>query len=959
MLKRLTIFFVFLSTFINVYAQYYTSELCKEWLMEDINRGRFEYAIKDLDGITDWRFVPPFKFIEVDFNKVDTFLVYLSSLDIANDKLDSVIVYASFYARYCGEKYHARGFNFEKIAQEYTFKALKYAEFVYGKNHPACLHLYENIAVSYMVLENGSMAVQYFQKAKEIVQNQPSQDLAELARILSGLCAAYTQIGEYQKGEDACLGSLKIRETTLGDTLSHGYALNLDNYCSVLDGHKNFKKAIEKAQKALYIRSEILKDYGLDYARELNNIGVLYIKLDQLDEAEYNCQKAIRVLDSLSLSVHPQYTSTLISLASICQIRHAYTDAEQYYHYALSIQQTNGDTLGPLYAGLYNNLGVLFESQMNYKKAKEYYEKALVMRRKIYGKHHLEYAVSLKHVSDISFKEKDYSKGLNYFQSCVDILKENYIPLVNYLSDNQREKYWNYARDYFLNDYPSFAYRGYPHNPSISKWVYDNELFIKGLLLSSSNAVKNSILESNDDTLIRKWIELTEKKQQIMAWEKKHPQSTKLISLKEYTENLEKEVTRASATYRENMRQWEITWDSIKAALEPNQVAIEYVCASLDGDSKMYYAMLLRDTSFSPIMIPLFEEDEISSRLRNIIPQNWLTLSQHIWNNILPYLKEGESVYFAPVGLLHQIPIENLPYDSIRTMNDVFNMVRLSSTREIVLHPKTYHNKTAALFGDINYYASIDELAGESARYGTFASRSLKNDTIDRGRVTYLPGTREEIENIQQTLLSSHINVVSFSKVSATEESFKALSGTHTNIIHLATHGFYWEDPTAKQEKFFAQHISGLGEEFQLNVSIDPLDRCGLLFAGANTALSGHSNRIPKNVQDGVLTAKEISNMDLRDADIVILSACETGLGDISGEGVFGLQRAFKMAGAQSILMALWKVDDEATKTLMTAFYRYYCQGNNKRQALRLAQQEVRKNGYSNPYYWAGFVLLD
>ena len=120
------------------------------------------------------------------------------------------------------------------------------------------------------------------------------------------------------------------------------------------------------------------------------------------------------------------------------------------------------------------------------------------------------------------------------------------------------------------------------------------------------------------------------------------------------------------------------------------------------------------------------------------------------------------------------------------------------------------------------------------------------------------------------------------------------------------------------------------------------MNRCGLLFAGANTALSGHSNRLDKGVQDGILTAKEISALDLRGADIVVLSACETGLGDVSGEGVFGLQRAFKIAGAQTMLMALWKVDDDATRMLTTAFYRHYSQGMSKRQAFRMAQQEVR-----------------
>jgi CHAT domain-containing protein len=204
-----------------------------------------------------------------------------------------------------------------------------------------------------------------------------------------------------------------------------------------------------------------------------------------------------------------------------------------------------------------------------------------------------------------------------------------------------------------------------------------------------------------------------------------------------------------------------------------------------------------------------------------------------------------------------------------------------------------------------------------------------------------LPGTKIEVDSIEFMLKQKHVRVNTYRGRSATEESFKALSGQGKNILHLATHGFYWPEKEAQQQKFFTQN-STIESDVQQALPIDPLNRCGLLFAGANTALGGHSNRLDKGVQDGILTAKEISALDLRGADIVVLSACETGLGDVSGEGVFGLQRAFKIAGAQTMLMALWKVDDDATRMLTTAFYRYYSQGMSKRQAFRMAQQEVR-----------------
>ena len=352
----------------------------------------------------------------------------------------------------------------------------------------------------------------------------------------------------------------------------------------------------------------------------------------------------------------------------------------------------------------------------------------------------------------------------------------------------------------------------------------------------------------------------------------------------------------------------------------------------------------------------------------------------------MPYLNEGETVFFSPTGILHQLAIENLPFTESNTMGDRYNLVRLSSTRELAIHQPAIPHKTATLYGGISYDVSADELQAQSAAYPSLAFRSVINDTINRGRVGYLPGTKSEIEGIQTALSNKKVRVQTYTSSAANEESFKALSGTRQNILHIATHGFYWADST----------------------NIDPMERSGLLLAGANMTLSGHSDRLPEGVQDGILTAKEISTLDLRETDIVVLSACETAQGVITGEGVFGLQRAFKMAGAKTIMMTLWQVNDRATNLFMTSFFRHYSQGMSKRQAFRLAQQEVRnytgegssddskalmsgkermqsksnltshqpsevsgqksdvsgqKSGvshpYASPYYWAGFILLD
>jgi CHAT domain-containing protein len=292
-------------------------------------------------------------------------------------------------------------------------------------------------------------------------------------------------------------------------------------------------------------------------------------------------------------------------------------------------------------------------------------------------------------------------------------------------------------------------------------------------------------------------------------------------------------------------------------------------------------------------------------------------------------------------------------------MSDTYNLVRLSSTRELVMRNKNTPHNTATLYGGIQYQMDSTLMFAESEKYPDLAvNRSLDADTLDRGGIKPLPGSKKEVEKIATLLQNNQLQAKLFTATNANEESFKALSGQHQNILHIATHGFFWTDSIARRKDYFAQNQS-IEDNLNLPTTADPLNRCGLLFAGAQTAWSGHSAELPKGVQDGILTAKEISLLDLRDADLVVLSACETGKGEISGDGVFGLQRAFKQAGAQTIIMSLWPVNDAATQLLMTEFYKNWITNKqSKREAFRNAQNTVREN-FEEPVYWAGFIMLD
>ena len=235
-----------------------------------------------------------------------------------------------------------------------------------------------------------------------------------------------------------------------------------------------------------------------------------------------------------------------------------------------------------------------------------------------------------------------------------------------------------------------------------------------------------------------------------------------------------------------------------------------------------------------------------------------------------------------------------------------------------------------------------------------YAMRGLQLDSL-RGKLNYLSASKTEVEKISEQMNQHGIKTTLYVEQVGNEESFKALSGKKTPIIHLATHGFFFKNDEAKV-KPFSRMMSMDQERPRPDNS---LRRSGLAFAGAQKAWDGEE--IPKGIDDGVMLAQEIASMDLAGTDLVVLSECETGLGEINSEGVFGLQRAFKKSGVQTLVMSLWKVHDEATALFMQTFYENLLSGKSKRDSFAAAQMALRKHrDYGkDPYYWAGFIMLD
>ena len=819
----------------------------------------------------------------------------------------------------------------EKEQAQLLFQEIMELAAGHPREDSICSEMYNKIGLLY---DDFLTREKYFLIALEY--SKSSSRPSDRASILNNLGLLYSHNRMYAKAEEMFFEAFKLhqidRDTITGIGHYASYASLLKNISELLYEELSLGWDENKYKQALYYADLALEEfmrhggyYDLDYAVGLHN------------------------------------KAHILSLANNEM-------ANKLYVEALNIRRGILGENSPLCASTYNALGVLY-SNTDLKTSQNYYEKAL----QIYLKTNTNPNEVYFNLTLLFFEQGMIEQAISYLQKYFDEVKKNVQLTFGGLTESQRKDFWSQYQDYLPN-YTHSIVASSNKTKQAASLSYDMSLFTKSILLETTKQRKRAIESSNDSTLLALWTSLCKKQQLLHSLSNSENYSPVLSwSLENECDSIDKVIAMSNFIPKEI-----VSWKDVRKQLKRNELSIEFIDYRPYNQelkftsSQLYFALLLRYDSEYPELIPLFEEKEISLYLssnKNITNKtddfyaNGENLSQLVWSKILPQVKEGETIYFAPSGLLHQLAIEYLPYDENRTMSDVYNMVRLSSTREIVKQEDDVNNySTATLYGGIYYDVDTTDMRKASNAYRGMIGTSNNYshlDTLKRGSIDYLPYTKFEVEIIDKLLSENNVSTTLYNRHNANEESFKSLSGKHNNILHIGTHGFTWTDSVAKKQDFFTQRVQLMGQEQHYDTSIDPLNRCGLLFAGANIALQGNSKNLPEGVQDGILTAKEISLMDLRNVNLVVLSACETAKGDITSEGVFGLQRAFKMAGVQTIIMSLWKVNDQATQLLMTEFYNNWIgKHQSKREAFRNAQNTVRTQ-YEKPEYWAGFIMLD
>lgn len=741
--------------------------------------------------------------------------------------------------------------------------------------------------------------------------------------------------------------------------------------------------------------SEINLLFDSNYSRTLLILGIIYLSQEDYLKAKMYFDEAVYTLENSDQVFFTDDYYTTTAMLSSCYLKMGYKDeAKQIIQTGIAHCKNMNTSTSPL-LHLYSALGSIYISNGDYVSAKAIYKEAYAISKKDKSKNAYDRLLESSNLAIAQYLTNDF-KYKRTVEELSSIIIEDVIQQFSFLSSDERTRYWEQSSDY-LSKFNAMLFLG--NDNRYYDQVYNNTVFSKGLLLRTTNQLSEQLAKTENESFREEAKALQMLQKKILS---KEMVSQELHDTKDSIRQIEKKLATNLIGYQstDSIRK-QYSFQNIKQSLTYNEAAVEFIklpelLINSDSIKEYYAAIVFRCESPHPHIVRLCSEDSLLSiqqmpnviknlnskdNLQNELYRQYLygngdfqkkrlgkrpikftciggSLYKMIWQPLEYYLQEVSTIYFSTSGQLNSIAFNALPIDSLH-LADRYTLYYLSSTSEIPAI-KSQNNKkptTASLYGGINYDTSTEEIQNQSRGYNRSFSRGVfETDTInkERGSWGFLLGSKQEVTDISTQLTNAGITNRLFTLSQANEESFKANSGASPNLFHIATHGFFY--PNMKDEgcQAFLRGIKGLEN---VNHAQATLSRAGILFSGANRAWRGENT--VEDIDDGILTAEEVSHLNLSNTDMVVLSACETGLGEnIASEGVFGLQRAFKLAGVQTLVMSLWKVPDVETSKLMTLFYNNWLGGMNKHEAFQAAQQKI-KESHSNPYFWAGFIMLD
>ena len=590
------------------------------------------------------------------------------------------------------------------------------------------------------------------------------------------------------------------------------------------------------------------------------------------------------------------------------------------------------------------NLGTYYLNKEDYKKADFYYRSAKEDILNTNERYEL-----LNRLFLLSYYVDKEQETCKYASEYCETLRKQIIKQFQNYSLLTLDNYWdNYCTQ--LKVYMGALHK-YKYCSQLNSMCYDNALFIKSLPYNIKTHHRKYI---NTHPEIKKISDQIKELRQLLFFSYINGQY--IDEYRDSISNLEETMLKIQDVEHESLYT-PISWKDVKNAITKDEVAIEIISSagfycSKESPKLKLGALIVYNDSDAPQYIELCDNDLMQDAILKSYAHNEMginqlytfngkyTLFNLLWKNIEPFVKDKKKIYISPILSTQNINWGFIPCPDGKYLNDKYEIQHLSTTASL-LNREILQHKTVAIFGDMNY--SQERGCGTEPILRGLIEEYEEN----RGNFLNLNFTKEEIDSVRNILTESGFDISMYSKDNANESSFRSLDGHSPSIIHISSHAYYLVG-FDKFNDYFNRLTPLISRD-------ENMIRSGILFNMANKALNSIS--LSDVTTDGVLTAEEISTMDLSNTDMVVISACESMIG-CSNEGLGGLPKAFKLAGVRSVLGSLWKVSDGVTSLLMNEFYQNLSKGLCKNESLIRAQYKIREL-YPDPYYWAAFILLD
>ena len=847
-------------------------------------------------------------------------------------------------------------------AESMLLQALTSRARALGPNHPDVATVLGSLGDLFAYESRYSDAERAFQQALSIDMKSLGPGRLQTAHAMVDMANLYGAHGQSEPANQLYYNAIQVYLKVLGQAdkrvagaLFNGAAQMLD------DGNLDTAAKMFNMAGQIYQRAE--GDASLGAAKCRDNLGAIAEDMGRHDDAERLHKQALAVFEQVSGPDSLAVIPSVEGLARIYKNEKRFADAEPLYQRELKIDQAH---LKPNDPGLRDAEADL---------------------------------------AGLYFVWDKPVQAAPYFQTYLGNLMDEFRANAATMSERERLIYFSTQRMAFPLFF-SFVVKYHDQMPELAGQMYDALLEEKGLIAASATAMRAAVEAGGDPQAVATLDKLASDKAQMAALVESPTDTanhqSQINQLGQEANTLEQSLMKRSAAWSQQKAWNAATWQDVQKALKPGESAVEMTRFQYDNGygptaDELYVALVVTPESKQPALVVLGTAKELEAApmlaFRGNVGQtrgfaveeapaaqgqsgqpeqgapNTGAAYAAFWKPLEPALSGAARVYVSPDGVLNTIPLGLMAESNGKLLMESIQLRIVNSTKDLLSSAHTAQAKSALLVGNPKFDLTADqqktaiaELRGGAAGVGAQQATRLSNASaaqlasrggdLKGGDLNPLPGTQVEVDTVDKLLKSAGWQATEYTGELALKDAVAQAHGPR--LVHIATHGFFLSDEDLKAEA----ETRGT----KANVNEDPMLRSGLFFAGADRVREGATPEA--GVDDGVLTAFEASQLNLEGTELVVLSACETGLGkQLNTDGVFGLRRGLQEAGADAVMMSMWSVPDKETQELMSIFYQKWLGGMEKPEALRQAQLEERETvrkryGKDLPFYWGAFVLI-